>query len=44
MDVLRTALVRMPEPIAWDEAAEAAAAASAAQAAAPGEGPSAAAH
>ena len=26
-DVLRTALVRMPEPIEWDEAAEAAAAA-----------------
>jgi ATP-dependent Lon protease len=43
MDVLRTALVRMPEPIEWDEAAVAAAAA-AAKAAAPGESPSAAAH
>ena len=29
MDVLRTALVRMPEPIEWDEAAEAAQAAAA---------------
>ena len=29
-DVLRTALVRMPEPIEWDEAAEAAAARAAA--------------
>lgn len=40
MDVLRTALVRMPESITWDEAAEAAAAA----AAKPVAGPGAAAH
>jgi hypothetical protein len=39
--VLKTALVRMPEPITWDEAAEATAAASAKPA---GESPSAAAH
>ena len=31
MDVLRTALVRIPEPIEWDEAAEAAAASAAAR-------------
>ncbi|MFO1141496.1 MAG: endopeptidase La [Amaricoccus sp.] len=42
-DVLRNALVRTPEAIEWDEAAEAAAAA-AARAAGQGEGPSAAAH
>ncbi len=42
MDVLKVALTRMPEPIEWDEAAEAAA--RAARAAAPGESPSAAAH
>ena len=41
MDVLQNALVRMPEPIEWDEAAEAAAAAAAKSA---GESPSAAAH
>jgi ATP-dependent Lon protease len=41
MDVLKNALVRMPEPITWDEAAEAAAAAAAKSA---GESPSAAAH
>jgi ATP-dependent Lon protease len=43
MDVLRTALTRMPEPIEWDEAAEAAAAA-AAKTPPAGESPSAAAH
>jgi ATP-dependent Lon protease len=42
MDVLRTALVRMPESIEWDEAAEAAKAAAVAPPA--GEGPSAPAH
>ena len=42
MDVLRTALVRMPEPIEWDEAAEAAKAAAVPPPA--GEGPSAPAH
>jgi ATP-dependent Lon protease len=41
-DVLRTALVRMPEPIAWDESAEAAKAA--ATPPPPSEGPSAPAH
>ena len=44
MDVLRTALVRMPEPIEWDEAAEAARAAAASTVASPGESPTAAAH
>ena len=42
MDVLRTALTRMPEPIEWDEAAEAAKAAAVPPAA--GEGQSAPAH
>jgi ATP-dependent Lon protease len=42
MDVLRTALVHMPEPIEWDEAAEAAKAATLPPPA--GEGPSAPAH
>ena len=42
MDVLKTALVRMPEPIEWDEAAEAAKAAAVPPPA--GEGPSAPAH
>ena len=44
MDVLRTALVRMPEPIEWDEAAEAARVAAASTVASPGESPTAAAH
>ena len=39
MDVLKTALVRMPEPIEWDETAEAAKAAAVPPPA--GEGPSA---
>jgi ATP-dependent Lon protease len=43
MEVLRTALVRMPEPIEWDEAAEAAKAAAAPKPG-PGESPSAPAH
>jgi ATP-dependent Lon protease len=42
MDVLRTALVRMPEPIAWDELAEAARAAAVTPP--PGEAPAAPAH
>ena len=42
MEVLRTALTRMPEPIEWDEAAEAAKAAAVVPPA--GEGPSAPAH
>jgi ATP-dependent Lon protease len=40
MDVLRTALVRMPEPIEWDEAKEAAKL----PPSTPGDSPSAAAH
>jgi ATP-dependent Lon protease len=41
MDVLRVALVRMPEAIEWDEAAEAAKAAAAREAAPPPSSPAA---